>query len=838
MLESNLKNTLSSLFKPSLFPLQSLLPQLKILGDGSNNLILEKPLTSIPVTGLWTVNDVPFVESAITNLILQSDNVLSGTWIATGTKTQNGTVKSPMGDTDIPLLDLASLGLLYQDLSLPAGTYTQSFYYYATHQQILGVCVPDSTSTGGSRQYIDIVATNRWQKHSYTFTLSTTTTIRTLIETRNAGGIAQLNKPNTSGLGAFMGFQIEAGSIAKTRVPTTTTSATRASSIANGACFGVAPSDVNKIIKFVPNETAYISASKKYIAKFFTINIGQSKAFYAWKLNRALDFLSPRLKQFGRRLGYYGATVTQDANNKVIPFDNPAHWNETLSATIPSFPDPNSFDIYDCSYSGFGLSQFCDDIDLELVLFPENRGGTGFYYDATNNPNTWRYDGTGTLYNSLINRVDNFISQFPDAKCIGIISDIQELDISANMSWATFKSYLTGLCSNLRSKPWALNNTIPVFHVPFSATWTGGDSALKTQYYNGLRALGSEVSNYYCVDTLAQASGVNVYRSNGEIFGGTTPDYTHLSNEAGRLIGVEMASFFKQTYPNNNIIVPTTLPVNTVAPVISGSGFITDTLSATLGTWTGGQITYSYQWKRNGINISGATNSTYIITSSDFETSITCSVTATNLSGAVNASSNTISIFTQYNYDAFTDTNGVTLNNHTGNYNASWGIQSGSIASHAQIQNGRLISIATSNVYRMTTLAPVASYKVFARFVCVSELTSDSIGITGRATNDSMATFYFVRYSRATTSWGLFRNLPGVSTQLSTSYTDAFTLNSVRDVELIMNGTSISVVIDGVTRISATDSMITGAGSAGFRGGATQSATTGIHIDYIYTRPI
>jgi hypothetical protein len=85
------------------------------------------------------------------------------------------------------------------------------------------------------------------------------------------------------------------------------------------------------------------------------------------------------------------------------------------------------------------------------------------------------------------------------------------------------------------------------------------------------------------------------------------------------------------------------VPVNTVAPVISGNTTLGSTLTTTNGTWTGtATITFGYQWKRNGSNINGATNSTYVLAVADSAASITCQVTGTNSIGTGNATSNTI----------------------------------------------------------------------------------------------------------------------------------------------------------------------------------------------------
>ncbi len=83
------------------------------------------------------------------------------------------------------------------------------------------------------------------------------------------------------------------------------------------------------------------------------------------------------------------------------------------------------------------------------------------------------------------------------------------------------------------------------------------------------------------------------------------------------------------------------LPVNTVAPVVSGTATVGQTLSTTNGTWTGAPApTFTYQWQRVTTNISGATSSTYVLVAADVGNTIRCVVTATNAVGIVSANSN------------------------------------------------------------------------------------------------------------------------------------------------------------------------------------------------------
>ena len=98
------------------------------------------------------------------------------------------------------------------------------------------------------------------------------------------------------------------------------------------------------------------------------------------------------------------------------------------------------------------------------------------------------------------------------------------------------------------------------------------------------------------------------------------------------------------------------IPGNTVAPTITGTGYLFSTLTNTnLGTWTNTPTGYSRQWRRGNpsagggepsgySNISGATSSTYVTTSADNGKYIICQVTATNAVGDNSAASNSIYI--------------------------------------------------------------------------------------------------------------------------------------------------------------------------------------------------
>jgi hypothetical protein len=88
-------------------------------------------------------------------------------------------------------------------------------------------------------------------------------------------------------------------------------------------------------------------------------------------------------------------------------------------------------------------------------------------------------------------------------------------------------------------------------------------------------------------------------------------------------------------------------PVNVGAPylIIGMLPIVGDNISINEGTWTGTlPITYTYQWKRNGIDIVGETNLTYTFVLADIGQIINCEVTGTNIAGFNSAISNDIII--------------------------------------------------------------------------------------------------------------------------------------------------------------------------------------------------
>lgn len=109
------------------------------------------------------------------------------------------------------------------------------------------------------------------------------------------------------------------------------------------------------------------------------------------------------------------------------------------------------------------------------------------------------------------------------------------------------------------------------------------------------------------------------------------------AGKGGNLTNAQMAAAITAGLSNE---LP---PVNTAAPVVSGTATVGSTLTCTQGTWTYGQ-TYAYQWMRGGANIAGAFAATYLLAAADGGASVSCRVTATNPAGSTSATSNAIAV--------------------------------------------------------------------------------------------------------------------------------------------------------------------------------------------------
>lgn len=95
------------------------------------------------------------------------------------------------------------------------------------------------------------------------------------------------------------------------------------------------------------------------------------------------------------------------------------------------------------------------------------------------------------------------------------------------------------------------------------------------------------------------------------------------------------------------VLNPGLLPVNSVAPAVTGTLTVSEALTTTNGTWSNSP-TYARQWQVSDdgtsgwSDVAGATNPTYVLVGGDAAKFFRCRVTATTTAGSVVAYSNVV----------------------------------------------------------------------------------------------------------------------------------------------------------------------------------------------------
>jgi len=190
--------------------------------------------------------------------------------------------------------------------------------------------------------------------------------------------------------------------------------------------------------------------------------------------------------------------------------------------------------------------------------------------------------------------------------------------VTINENWMEAWEAITAVA------PAPVNSTLPVISgtttlgsvlTTTNGTWTNSPTSYTYQWKRGATNIGTNTNTYTLVtaDSLASITCV-VTAINA---GGSTPA------------------------TSNTITADNYAPVNTVAPVISGSTPVGSTLTTTNGTWTNSP-TFAYQWYRGATLITSATSTTYITQVADAGLAVTCRVTGTNPVGSAIGISNSI----------------------------------------------------------------------------------------------------------------------------------------------------------------------------------------------------
>lgn len=148
----------------------------------------------------------------------------------------------------------------------------------------------------------------------------------------------------------------------------------------------------------------------------------------------------------------------------------------------------------------------------------------------------------------------------------------------------------------------------------------------------------AKVGSSLGVNTGAWDSGVAFafqWLRNGAVISGQTgTTYIPTGDDVGKSIAVRIVGtktgFQTATLESAAVTIKASKLVKTGSARFSGTTKVGKTLTADAGTWDTG-VKVTYQWLRNGASISGATKSTYKLTSADNGKNITVAITGTKL---------------------------------------------------------------------------------------------------------------------------------------------------------------------------------------------------------------
>jgi hypothetical protein len=193
---------------------------------------------------------------------------------------------------------------------------------------------------------------------------------------------------------------------------------------------------------------------------------------------------------------------------------------------------------------------------------------------------------------------------------------------------------------------------------------------------------------------------------------------------------------------SNIITADNYIPVNTVAPVISGTMVVGQTLTTTNGTWTNSPTSFTYKWYKGITAIVGATSSTYILVQADAGTTTTikCEVTAINLAGSTAADSNTLTTVYDADAQAFITAAVITvLVQMTAINELTIGLKADSLWTSMSALYPMVGGTATQHKYNLKN--PLDTNAAF-RLVFNGGWTHSSTGATPNGTNAYADTYY------------------------------------------------------------------------------------------------
>ncbi len=184
--------------------------------------------------------------------------------------------------------------------------------------------------------------------------------------------------------------------------------------------------------------------------------------------------------------------------------------------------------------------------------------------------------------------------------------------------------------------------------------------------------------------------------------------------------------------------------------------------------------------------------------------------------------------------DTFTDTAGTNLTAHTADVGGAWAKVTGSTGNLiiSSANRARLDTVGSGAVYYHAATPDSAQYDAQATFYYFTGIAGNYNALWANLLTTAN-TGYLVQYEQDAGKWVINQATNDVYTNIG-QYVQALTNSTAYTVKLEIRTASQKAYIDGVLRITATDTTHTAVGKCGLSGYAGTTApadATGIHHD-------
>ncbi|MEO5900409.1 MAG: putative Ig domain-containing protein, partial [Ilumatobacteraceae bacterium] len=396
-----------------------------------------------------------------------------------------------------------------------------------------------------------------------------------------------------------------------------------------------------------------------------------------------------------------------------------------------------------------------------------------------------------------------------------------------------------------------------------SGSFTVTASATDTAY--GITSYAFPALGTNWTSTAGSALGVNTYAWTGAPAVPVTPAVTATNGAGLTSTGTPFTLTIDSTIPSNGSVTYLNGTTTTTAVSVSfttgtdaGSGVATRVLQRASAPLTGSTCgTYgAYATLANGTNPTSPVADTvalvncykyrYVVADNvgNVRTTVGASVVKARKPyfNTVDETAGLLSYWrlgeatTVVSSDTFTGTTGVTLQSRAGELGSTWTKAGVSNADAVLTSGGRIRKSGASTIalYGASAVPAGANYAVEADVYVASALTNDVIGVVGRF--DSSLTFYAAVYDLPTKTWTIEKVVNGSQSPMNRTAVTPLTVGATYRLTLDMNGSTISLLVNGVQQVSIVDATITAAGRGGvvLGGGTTNTTTsdsTGMQLD-------